>query len=266
MPQARALGGSIDQFFRAFRATAAATMMSHDSLSPRAAGLGAHAILTLDMGSSRDDGARPAVRSDARARRGSDPAGAVQAPPPPATDPPTPAGGPSASALDALWPQVYDELRRLARRSMRGQGQEHTLEPTALVHEAYLKLSRSPRLDAGDQARFLGLAARAMRQILVDHARGKARVKRGDGNLRVELAEGLGATPTPAPTVDLLALHAALDRLAALDERKVRIIEMRYLAGLTLEEVAEVLGLSVPTVKRDAAMAKAWLFRELERS
>ncbi|MBV8199633.1 MAG: sigma-70 family RNA polymerase sigma factor, partial [Acidobacteria bacterium] len=144
--------------------------------------------------------------------------------------------------------------------------QEHTLEPTALVHEAYLKLSRSPGLDASDQARFLGLAARAMRQILVDHARGKARVKRGDGNFRVELAEGLGATPTPAPAVDLLALHTALDRLAALDERKVRIIEMRYLAGLTLEEVAAVLGLSVPTVKRDAAMAKAWLFRELERS
>ena len=147
---------------------------------------------------------------------------------------------------------------------MRGQGQEHTLEPTALVHEAYLKLSRSPGLDASDQARFLGLAARAMRQILVDHARGKAAVKRGDGNLRVELAEGLGAAPAPA--VDLLALHAALERLAELDQRKVRIIEMRYLAGLTLEEVAGVLGLSVPTVKRDAAMAKAWLFRELERS
>ena len=193
----------------------------------------ARGILIVDMASSREDGEHPAAPPDAR-------------------------------ALDALWPQVYEQLRRLARRSMRGQGPEHTLEPTALVHEAYLKLSRSPGLDASDQARFLGLAARAMRQILVDHARGKAAVKRGDGGIRVELADDLGATPPPA--VDLLALHAALDRLAAHDERKVRIVEMRYLAGLTLEEVAEVLGLSVPTVKRDAAMAKAWLFRELERS
>src|ERR1700674_414217 len=229
----------------------------------RAANLRSHGILIVDMGSSRDDGARPAVRPDARAHGGSTTA-AVQAPPPPAADPPTRSIGPAASALDALWPQVYDELRRLARRSMRGQGQEHTREPPALVREAYLKLSRSPGLDASDQARFLGLAARAMRQILVDHARGKAAVKRGDGNVRVELVDGMGAAPAPA--VDLLALHAALDRLAALDERKVRIVEMRYLAGLTLEEVAEVLGLSVPTVKRDAAMAKAWLFRELERS
>jgi RNA polymerase sigma-70 factor (ECF subfamily) len=216
------------------------------------------------MGSSRDDGTHPAVRSDARAHRGPIPAAAAQAPSPPAADLPIRPDGPVAGALDVLWPQIYDELRRLARRSMRGQGQEHTLEPTALVHEAYLKLSRSPGLDASDQARFLGLAARAMRQILVDHARGKAAVKRGDGGIRVELADDLGATPPPA--VDLLALHAALDRLAAYDERKVRIVEMRYLAGLTLEEVAEVLGLSVPTVKRDAAMAKAWLFRELERA
>jgi RNA polymerase sigma-70 factor (ECF subfamily) len=216
-------------------------MMSNDLFSPRAVSrrahrahaIRAHGILIDDMASSREDGEHPAVPPDAR-------------------------------ALDALWPQVYEELRRLARRSMRGQGPEHTLEPTALVHEAYLKLSRSPGLDASDQARFLGLAARAMRQILVDHARGKAAVKRGDGGIRVELADDLGATPPPA--VDLLALHAALDRLATYDERKVRIVEMRYLAGLTLEEVAEVLGLSVPTVKRDAAMAKAWLFRELERS
>jgi RNA polymerase sigma factor (TIGR02999 family) len=233
----------------------------------------AHGILIVDMASSQEDGGHPAVLPDARAHRGSTPhAAAVPASAAAIaeiaagadTEEPTPAGGESAGALDVLWPQVYEELRRLARRSMRGQGPEHTLEPTALVHEAYLKLSRSPGLDASDQARFLGLAARAMRQILVDHARGKAAVKRGDGGIRVELADDLGATPPPA--VDLLALHAALDRLAAFDERKVRIVEMRYLAGLTLEEVAEVLGLSVPTVKRDAAMAKAWLFRELERS
>jgi RNA polymerase sigma factor (TIGR02999 family) len=243
--------------------------------APTARATLAHGILIVDMASSQKDGEHPAVRPDARAHRGSTPLAAA-APAPAAAiakiaagaatteHHPTPPGGESAGALDALWPQVYEELRRLARRSMRGQGPEHTLEPTALVHEAYLKLSRSPGLDASDQARFLGLAARAMRQILVDHARGKAAVKRGDGGIRVELADDVGATPPPA--VDLLALHAALDRLAAFDERKVRIVEMRYLAGLTLEEVAEVLGLSVPTVKRDAAMAKAWLFRELERT
>ena len=235
----------------------------------------AHAILIVDMASSQEDGKHPAALPDARAHRGSTPHAAavpasaaaiaeIAAGAAAAAEEPTPAGGESAGALDVLWPQVYEELRRLARRSMRGQGPEHTLEPTALVHEAYLKLSRSPGLDASDQARFLGLAARAMRQILVDHARGKAAAKRGDGGIRVELADDLGATPPPA--VDLLALHAALDRLASFDERKVRIVEMRYLAGLTLEEVAAVLGLSVPTVKRDAAMAKAWLFRELERT
>ncbi|MBV8200668.1 MAG: sigma-70 family RNA polymerase sigma factor [Acidobacteria bacterium] len=201
------------------------------------------------MDSSGNDGARPAVPAAAAAARPAAPAAAAANP---------------DTALDELWPQVYDELRRLARRSMRGQSHEHTLEPTALVHEAYLKLSRSPRLDASDRAQFLGLAARAIRQILIDHARGKGAMKRGDGGVRVELSEGLGATPPPA--VNLLALHEALDRLAALDERKVRILEMRYLAGLTIEEVADVLGLSAPTVKRDAAMAKAWLFRELERS
>ena len=170
----------------------------------------------------------------------------------------------AGQTLDLLWPQVYEELRRLARRSMRGQRPEHTLQPTALVHEAYMKLARSPGLDASDRSRFLALAARAMRQILVDHARAKGAARRGEGGLRVELAEAAGATPPP--TVDLLSLHEALDRLAAIDERKVQIVELRFLAGLTVEEVAEVLGLSAPTVKRDAAMARAWLFRELERS
>jgi RNA polymerase sigma-70 factor, ECF subfamily len=171
-----------------------------------------------------------------------------------------PEGG-SAAAMNALWPQIYEELRRLARRSMRGQGREHTLQPTALVHEAYLKLSRSPGLDASDRARFLSLAARAMRQILVDHARAKDTLRRGEQPIRVELPDDAGATPPPA--IDLLALDEALERLAALDERLVRIVELRYIAGLTLEEVAETLGFSVPTIKREAALAKAWLFREL---
>jgi RNA polymerase sigma-70 factor (ECF subfamily) len=174
------------------------------------------------------------------------------------------AAGDAAGLLDTVWPQLYDELRQVARRSMRGQGVEHTLQPTALVHEAYLKLSRFSGLDASDRARFLALAARAMRQILVDHARAKGAARRSGGVIRIELVEGAGATPPPA--IDLLALDEALERLATIDERKVRIVELRYLAGLSVDEVAEVLGLSAPTVKRDAAMAKAWLFRELERT
>jgi RNA polymerase sigma-70 factor (ECF subfamily) len=173
-------------------------------------------------------------------------------------------GDAAAGTLDAVWPQLYDELRRVARRSLRGQRIEHTLQPTALVHEAYLKLSRASSIDASDRGRFLALAARAMRQILVDHARAKRAARRNDGGLRIELIEGAGATPPPA--IDLLALDEALERLAAIDERKVRIVELRFLAGLTVDEVAEVLSLSAPTVKRDAALAKAWLFRELERS
>jgi RNA polymerase sigma-70 factor (ECF subfamily) len=165
------------------------------------------------------------------------------------------------TTFDNLTPQVYEELRRLARRAMRGQRLEHTLQPTALAHEAYLKLAQSPGLEASDRTHFMALAARAMRQILVDHARARGAAKRGDAGARVELVEQVGATPPPA--VDLLALNEALERLAALDERKVRIVEMRYLAGLTVEEVADVLGLSTPTIKREAAMAKAWLFREL---
>jgi RNA polymerase sigma factor (TIGR02999 family) len=172
----------------------------------------------------------------------------------------TPPAGPT---LDALWPQVYDELRRLARRSMRDQRGEHTLQPTALVHEAYLKLSRAPGLDASDRSRFLSLAAHAMRQILVDHARSKSTLKRDQG-VRVELADVAGGADAPR-AVDLLALDQALERLTAIDERKVRIIELRYLAGLTVEEVAETLGLSTPTVKRETAMAKAWLLHEIER-
>lgn len=166
----------------------------------------------------------------------------------------------SESDLDRLLPEAYDELRRLAARTMRDQRPDHTLQPTALVHEVYLKLSSSSH-EPVDRAHLLATAARAMRQILVDHARASASGKRGGGAIKVTLS--LADTPSPPATLDLLAFDETLQRLEALDGQQVRIIELRYLVGLSVEETAEALGISPRTVKRDAAMAKAWLFREL---
>jgi RNA polymerase sigma factor (TIGR02999 family) len=166
------------------------------------------------------------------------------------------------SDLDALLPDVYQELRRLAARAMRGERADHTLQPTALVHEAYLKLAQHHGLHVDNRPQFLALAARAMRQVLVDHARARLTDKRGEGALRVTLGDDLVATE-PERGFDLLSLDQALERLAAIDDQQVRVIELRYLAGLSVEEAAEVLGVSTTTVKRESAMAKAWLFREL---
>jgi RNA polymerase sigma-70 factor, ECF subfamily len=170
--------------------------------------------------------------------------------------------GPPAE-LDALFLRVYDQLRRMAAALMRSQPPDHTLQPTSLVHEAYLKLSRHDELAGIDRAHVLALAARAMRQILVDHARAHRRDKRGGGRLRVTLAEGMAAA---APAWDVIALDQALGRLAQLDPQQVRIVELRFLAGLSVEEVAELLGISTATVKRDTAVARAWLFRELRQA
>jgi RNA polymerase sigma-70 factor, ECF subfamily len=162
--------------------------------------------------------------------------------------------------LDRLLPEAYEELRRLAARAMRDQRPDHTLQPTALVHEVYLKLASSSHRPV-DRTHLLATAARAMRQILVDHARGRSSEKRGSGAVKVTLS--LADTPAEPQILDLLALDEALARLEALDPQQVRIVEMRYLVGLSVEEAAEALGISPRTVKRDAAMAKAWLFREL---
>lgn len=164
------------------------------------------------------------------------------------------------SSLDRLLPEAYEELRRLAARAMRDQRPDHTLQPTALVHEVYLKLSGSPNGPV-DRAHLLATAARAMRHILVDHARARASEKRGGGGIKVTLS--LADTPSRPEVLDLLAFDEALERLRALDEQQVRIVELRYLVGLSVEETAEALGVSPRTVKRDAAMAKAWLFHEL---
>ena len=169
-----------------------------------------------------------------------------------------------AGAADRLLDLVYPELHRIARRQMRHESGGHTLQPTALVHEAYLKLVDQTRVDWRNRAHFLGVAAQAMRRLLVDHARGRDRDKRGGGATRVELdAAGEQALAVPAPSVDLLALDQALERLAALDATQAKLVELRFFGGLAVEEAAEALGISIATAGRDFRSARAFLAREL---
>jgi len=165
-------------------------------------------------------------------------------------------------ALDSLTPLVYRDLRRLAARLLRDERSGHTLQPTALVNEAYLKLAGQAKVQWQNRTHFFAVAARAMRQILVDHARGHLRLKRGAGVTVLPLEEGL--LFEPERSADLLALDEALNRLAALDARKTRVVELRFFAGLDNEEIAKVLEISPNTVMRDWNMAKAWLRREIE--
>ncbi len=166
--------------------------------------------------------------------------------------------------VDRLTSELYSELKKLAAGAMRGERPDHTLQPTALVHEVYLKLSATQGLEVTDRPRFLALAARAMRQVLVDYARARKRDKRGGAPLRVTLSPELAAAGPPV--FDLLSLDGALERLSKVSDQQVRIIELRYLAGLSVEETAELLEISPTTVKRDTAMAKAWLYRDLRSS
>lgn len=167
------------------------------------------------------------------------------------------AGGPQQLSADALMPLVYHELRRLAARYLSRERGGVTLQPTGLVHEAYLRLARQDRARFNDRAHFFRLAAQTMRRILVDRYRGRRAQKRGANPVRITLVDAGAADP--ASSVDLLALHDALERLALLDEQQAAIVQMRFFAGLTVEETAEALGISTPTVKRDWAMARAWL-------
>lgn len=165
-------------------------------------------------------------------------------------------------ALERLLPLVEAELRRLARGYMGRERRGHTLQVTALVNEAFLRLTGARGLRWQDRAHFLGISARLMRRVLVDHARARGNRKRGGGAQRVTLNEALLVSPEPAE--ELLALDRALEVLAATDPRKSRVIEMRFFGGLTVEETAEVLDVSTDTVKRDFRLAKLWLLRELE--
>ena len=168
------------------------------------------------------------------------------------------------TALDRLMPLVYDELRALAERSLRHERSGHTLQGTALVHEAYLKLVDQRQVRWQDRAHFFAVAAQLMRRILVDHARRHGAAKRGSGQPRHPFDEA-DAPAAAAPLVDWLALDCALDRLAALDERQARTVELRFFGGLTIEETAEVLQVSQATVKNDWSLARGWLYRELQR-
>ena len=164
--------------------------------------------------------------------------------------------------LDRMVPVVYDELHRLAGHYLSREGTGHTLQPTALVHEAYLRLVDQRRVNWRNRAQFLGVAAGMMRRILVNHARDRAARKRGGNPERVSLS--LVESPSGRPDVELIALEDALHRLAALDERKSRVVELKFFGGLTIEEIAEVLQVSGATVEREWAFARAWLYEAIE--
>jgi RNA polymerase sigma-70 factor, ECF subfamily len=167
-------------------------------------------------------------------------------------------------AASKLMPLVYDELRRLARGYMRRERPEHTLQATALVNEAYLKLVNQESPNWQGRSHFLGIAANVMRRILIDHARGHVREKRGGNQKAVPLDEAL--VFSPGQSSELLRLNEALERLAELDERQSKIVELRFFGGLSVEETAEFLKISPKTVKRDWSVARAWLHGFLKDS
>jgi RNA polymerase sigma factor (TIGR02999 family) len=165
------------------------------------------------------------------------------------------------AAADRLMPLVYDELRTLAEDLFRRQPAGQTLQPTALVHEAYLRLVETSRVPCQSRAHFIAVASKAMRQILIDRARSRRSAKRGGARERITLDEAVA--PAAERDVDLLALDEALEKLSGLDERKSRVVELRFFGGLTLAETAETLGVGRTTVSEDWRLARAWVAREL---
>ena len=168
--------------------------------------------------------------------------------------------GGDREALDRLFPLVYQELRQAADRVLRREIRGHTLQPTALVHEAYLKLAGGP-IGSENRAHFLGIAARAMRQVLVDHARRRRAAKRGGGEAAVSLSDADGAIDVQSD--ELLALDEALNRLAGESDRLRQVVELRFFGGLTEEEIATTMGVTTRTIQRDWVKARAWLHKEL---
>lgn len=164
-------------------------------------------------------------------------------------------------AFEQLMTVVYEELRRMARGYLRHQNAGHTLQTTELIHEAYLKLAGREKQNWQNRAHFFGVASRAMRHILVDYARSKTRTKRGGEAEKITLNENL--TTASSRSEEIVALDEALSRFAELDQRKARVVEMKFFGGLTTEEIAEVLKISIDTVKRDWRFARNWLLREL---
>jgi RNA polymerase sigma factor (TIGR02999 family) len=169
----------------------------------------------------------------------------------------------SLEAREALMPLVYNELRQLAASHLRRERSDHTLQATALVHEAYLRLVEQDHVNWQNRHHFFGAAANLMRRVLVDHARAHVAEKRGSGLPKVALTEAI--VMSQEQPAELLALDESLTRLAALDPQQGRVVELRVFAGLTVEETAEILGVSTATVKRDWAVAKAWLLHEIRK-
>ena len=172
--------------------------------------------------------------------------------------------GGDRQALDSLLPLVYDELRRIARHYLQGERPGHTLQSTALVNEAYVRMVAQDFPQWQNRAHFFGVAAQLMRQILVDHARSHRASKRGGDVYKVSLDEA-GDQPQ-ATDIDIVALDDALKNLAEMDPQQCKVVELKFFAGLSIEDTAEVLGISASTVKRDWITARAWLYRELDRS
>ncbi|HMV49366.1 MAG TPA: sigma-70 family RNA polymerase sigma factor [Blastocatellia bacterium] len=168
-----------------------------------------------------------------------------------------------AAAMEEVIRAVYQELRRMADRYLRQETPGHTLQPTALVHEAWLRLVKQTQVDWQNRAQFFGVAAQMMRRILVDHAKSKHREKRGGDAVKLLLEDTVDVSDERA--ADLVALDDALQSLAAIDARKCRVIELRYFGGLSVEETAEILQVSPQTVLRDWKLAKAWLYREIKK-
>lgn len=167
-----------------------------------------------------------------------------------------------ASALGHVIPLLYDELRAAARRQLRAEGRDHTLTPTALVHEVYLRLLQQRSIDADHRTDLLGIAANTMRRVLVDHARRRLAAKRGQGQVPVPI-DDLDLPMTDGEAEEVLSLEAALDRLSTLDERAARVVECRFFGGLSVEETAVLLDVSTKTVQRTWITARAWLRKEV---
>jgi RNA polymerase sigma factor (TIGR02999 family) len=171
----------------------------------------------------------------------------------------------NAQSGEDVVPLVYAELRRIARIRLSAERAGHTLQPTALVHEAWLRLMKQHGANWQNRAQFFAIAAQAMRRILVDHARRRHSGKRYSGETPIALDHVEEIVASPVPDQEMLALDAALEQLAAIDARQARVVELRFFGGLSIEETASVLGLSATTVKREWTTARAWLFREIQR-
>jgi len=173
-------------------------------------------------------------------------------------------GNGDQQSLESLIPLVYDELRRQARRYLRRERPDHTLQSSALVHEVYVRLIDQRQANWHNRSQFFGVAAQLMRRILVDHARSRGAVKRGAGVTKLAIAEEVAAIEMQ--NVDLIALDTSLTKLEQIDPQQCRIVELRFFSGLSIEDTADALGISPATVKRDWAMVKAWLYREISGS